>query len=100
MIRISPTSHTQEHRISYRKTIFAELPKGATQKDEGNTPILGKSKRQAVATFAELLKNWGTAPICEVYFKYIVKSIENIFTRQSLLHLIDFYKNYFALYVV
>ena len=43
-----------------------------------------KTKCRVVATFAELLKNWGTALMREVYFKYIVKSIKNIFLRQNL----------------
>ena len=49
-----------------------------------------KTKHRVVATFAELLKNWGIALMGEVYFKYIGKSIKNIFMRQKLFQLNDF----------
>ncbi|WP_315369014.1 hypothetical protein, partial [Kingella oralis] len=51
---------------------------------------------RVVDTFAELLKNWGTALMCEVYFKYIEKSIKNIFSCRYLFYRIDLYKYYFC----
>ena len=60
LIRISPISHTRLAAFHSEK-ISAEPQKEAAQKDERNAPILIKTKHRVVATFAELLKNWGVA---------------------------------------
>jgi len=52
--------------VFQRKKISAEPQKEAAQKDERSAPILIKTKHRVVDTFAELLKNWGTALICEI----------------------------------
>jgi len=95
LIRISPISHTRLAAFHSEK-ISAEPQKEAAQKDERSAPILIKTKHRVVDTFAELLKNWGTALMCEVYFKYIGKSIKNIFSCRYLFYRIDLYKYYFC----
>ena len=50
------------HKISR----VSEPQKEAAQKAERSAPILMKTKHRVVDAFAELLKNWGTALICEI----------------------------------
>ena len=48
------------------REVLDRAQKEAAQKDERSAPILIKTKHRVVDTFAELLKNWGTALICEI----------------------------------